>query len=205
MSRRAPLGHSGRPRLGTAPPRPRRTPPPARCPAQAATTGLGAADPARRPASVAQASPARYGEGADSRPAGHRTTPLSHHVNADTYYDGDSLAAELPAAAEQFRQQSGQDHRPWRCEPASSPAPVACPSSWIAASTVSRPAGVIFTVGARSYGYPRPMITEVPPGSAPATAVRSLSAGRAPVPETAPPAARRSQPAGERRRPRPRR
>src|SRR5215467_6975382 len=85
MSRRAPLGHSGRPRLGTVPPRPRRTPPPARCPAQAATTGLGTADPARRPASVAQASPARYGEGADSRPAGHRTTPLSHHVNADTY------------------------------------------------------------------------------------------------------------------------
>src|SRR5215468_168446 len=85
MSRRAPLGHSGRPRLGTVPPRPRRTPPPARCPAQAATTGLAAADPARRPASVAQASPARYGEGADSRPAGHRTTPLSHHVNADTY------------------------------------------------------------------------------------------------------------------------
>src|SRR5215475_15095239 len=87
MSRRAPLGHSGRPRLGTVPPRPRRTPPPARCPAQAATTGLGAADPARRPASVAQASPARYGEGADSRPAGHRTTPLSHHVNADNTVD----------------------------------------------------------------------------------------------------------------------
>ena len=34
---------------------------------------------------MAQASPARYGEGADSRPAGHLTTPLSHHVNADTY------------------------------------------------------------------------------------------------------------------------
>src|SRR6516165_12294358 len=86
MSRRAPLGRSGRPRLGTVPPRPRRTPPPARYPAQAATTELGAADPARRPASVAQASPARYGQGADS-PAGrsfgpgttgHRTTQLSH-------------------------------------------------------------------------------------------------------------------------------
>ena len=28
-------------------------------------------------------------------------------------HDGDSLAAELLAAAEQFRQQSGQNHRPW--------------------------------------------------------------------------------------------
>src|SRR5262249_35754210 len=85
MSRRAPFGHSVRPHLETVPPPPRRPPPPPRCPAQAPPTGLGAADPARRPASVAQASPARYGEGADSRPAGHRTTPLSHHVNADTY------------------------------------------------------------------------------------------------------------------------
>ena len=42
-------------------------------------------------------------------------------VIATAAHDGDSLAAELLAAAEQFRQQSGQVHRPWRCEPASSP------------------------------------------------------------------------------------
>jgi tetratricopeptide (TPR) repeat protein len=34
-------------------------------------------------------------------------------VVATAARDGDSLAAELLAAAEQFRQQSGQDHRPW--------------------------------------------------------------------------------------------
>jgi predicted ATPase/DNA-binding XRE family transcriptional regulator len=34
-------------------------------------------------------------------------------VIATAAHDGDSLAAELLAAAEQFRQQSGQDHRPW--------------------------------------------------------------------------------------------
>jgi len=34
-------------------------------------------------------------------------------VIATAAHNGDSLAAELFAAAEQFRQQSGQDHRPW--------------------------------------------------------------------------------------------
>jgi hypothetical protein len=34
-------------------------------------------------------------------------------VIATAAHDGDNLAAELLAAAEQFRQQSGQDHRPW--------------------------------------------------------------------------------------------
>jgi predicted ATPase/transcriptional regulator with XRE-family HTH domain len=34
-------------------------------------------------------------------------------VIATAAHDGDSLAAQLLAAAEQFRQQSGQDHRPW--------------------------------------------------------------------------------------------
>lgn len=34
-------------------------------------------------------------------------------VIATASHDGDSLAAELLAAAEHFRQQSGQDHRPW--------------------------------------------------------------------------------------------
>ena len=34
-------------------------------------------------------------------------------VIATAAHDGDSSAAELLAAAEQFRQQSGQDHRPW--------------------------------------------------------------------------------------------
>jgi predicted ATPase/DNA-binding XRE family transcriptional regulator len=34
-------------------------------------------------------------------------------VIAAAAHDGDRLAAELLAAAEQFRQQSGQDHRPW--------------------------------------------------------------------------------------------
>ena len=38
-------------------------------------------------------------------------------VIATAAHDGDSLAAELLAAAEQFRQQSGQNHRPWEIRP----------------------------------------------------------------------------------------
>src|SRR5215472_22069 len=66
MRCRAPIERSGRPRPGTVPARPRRTPPRAQCPAQATTTALGAAAPARPPASAAQTSPARYAEGAAS-------------------------------------------------------------------------------------------------------------------------------------------
>ena len=65
MSGQAPIGRFGRSRFATPPPRPRRTPPRARCPAQAAATGPGAAGRAPRPASAAQTSPASYGEGAD--------------------------------------------------------------------------------------------------------------------------------------------
>src|SRR5689334_4331945 len=61
MSCRVPNGRPGRPRPGTVPLRQWQMPPRAQCPARAATTALGVADPARRPASTAHASPSRYG------------------------------------------------------------------------------------------------------------------------------------------------
>src|SRR5689334_2617656 len=61
MPCRVPNGRPGRPRPGTVPLRQWQMPLRAQCPARAATTALGVADPARRPASTAHASPSRYG------------------------------------------------------------------------------------------------------------------------------------------------
>src|SRR5689334_7423981 len=61
MSCRVPNGRPGRPRPGTVPLRQWQMPLRAQCPARAATSALGVADPARRPASMAQTSPSRYG------------------------------------------------------------------------------------------------------------------------------------------------
>jgi predicted ATPase/DNA-binding XRE family transcriptional regulator len=71
-------------------------------------------------------------------------------VIATAAYDGDRLAAELVAAAEQFRQQSGQDHRPWeiRARPKPSKNRIATPTA--TADTTAHAVGRRYTLSVAS-------------------------------------------------------
>ena len=71
-------------------------------------------------------------------------------VIATAAYDGDRLAAELLAAAEQFRQQSGQDHRPWeiRARPKPSKNRIATPTA--TADTTAHAVGRRYTLSVAS-------------------------------------------------------
>ena len=71
-------------------------------------------------------------------------------VIATAAHDGDSLAAELLAAAEQFRQQSGQDHRPWETRARLEPLKNRIVTSSATADTAAHPLGRRYTLSVAS-------------------------------------------------------